>query len=133
MICIIIYIAVLVALIGFSGSLFHCRPDLIKKESRQILICCFLWPFTLFIPALMIAFSLIFNADSDIDRPLGFANDKPFYLTFDKHHFRKGDILNTGNGQRIKILVVYKDNWLKKQLRKLGFNIRFNQVKVKSI
>jgi len=46
--------------------------------------------------------------------------------------YKKGDILKFDRGGFFQVLSVYKDNWVKKQLRKIGIKLRYNQYKIKA-
>jgi hypothetical protein len=61
---------------------------------------------------------------------------KPFYLKFDQEWVRRGDILETSDNYKLKVLKVYKFTWWKKILFRLGFRFKSMEVgliKAKSI
>lgn len=60
----------------------------------------------------------------------GRTGKKPFYIQFDRDWFSKGDVLETDNGAKFEVIKVYRLNWWRKLLRKLGFRVRIFSVKV---
>ena len=59
---------------------------------------------------------------------------KPYHLWFDNHvPFKVGQIITFNPRRKVEVIKVYKTNWYRKLLRKLGFKIRVNQIKVKNI
>lgn len=60
-------------------------------------------------------------------------NGKPFYLKFDTLWFKKGECITTGLGVNMVVVKVYKYNWWRKLLIKLGFKVKVGILKVKTI
>lgn len=56
-------------------------------------------------------------------------NDGSFLLYLEDNPYTKGQIFTTGN-MTLKILKYYKENWWRKILIKLGFNIKINCYRV---
>ena len=52
---------------------------------------------------------------------------KPIYLTLFENYFNKGDVINTPTST-LKIVKTYKSTWWRKLLRKIGFNIKSENV-----
>jgi hypothetical protein len=42
-------------------------------------------------------------------------------------------MLNYGNNSKLLVVKVYKDNWFKKLLRKIGIHLRINSIKAEKI
>lgn len=50
--------------------------------------------------------------------------NKVIYLTLSSNWYKKGDILITGSSIKLKVIRTYKLTWWRKLLRKVGFNIK---------
>lgn len=57
---------------------------------------------------------------------------KGFYLKFhDVSWMKKGTILMmNSNGMSAEVIKVYRDNWWRRLLLRIGFKVKINQVKV---